>query len=116
MLDLKLQRQCEYYSYTHYIATNSKQAETATAANILEAEVDLFNSSYIPNNPSLVLDTSLWKSTERSVQGSDERGSNAASPLVHLQPIVVESTQTDETIFLQPAEGKLTSLPARMVQ
>ena len=65
----------------------------------MESE-DLFNSSYVPNNPSLVLDTAFWKS------GDTENGETA---LVHLQPILVEQTQhtsTEETFFLNQEEGK----------
>ena len=71
----------------------------------MESE-DLFNSSYVPNNPSLVLDTALWKTGENTNQ---ENNQEESSPLVHLQPILVESNvnnNNDENFFLTSDEGK----------
>lgn len=60
----------------------------------------------MPNNPSLILDTALWKTGESATNAPDE----TSSPLVHLQPILVETTNTtnnnnDENFFLTSEEG-----------
>ena len=68
----------------------------------MESEADLFNSSYVPNNPGgLILDTALWKNTENSGQVEE------SSPLVHLQPILVEqnTVTNEENFFLSTDEG-----------
>ena len=62
-------------------------------SSLLESE-DLFNSTYVPNNPSLVLDTALWKSSE--VHHGGAGGTENSSPLVHLQPILLESNSNNE--------------------
>ena len=67
---------------------------------------DLLFASYIPNNPSLVLDTSLWKT------GEDQ---NQSSPLIQLQPILVNqsaSSQHDQesAFYLTQEEGMVSVL------
>ena len=84
-----------YRSFTHWVLQ-------ATTSTLLESE-DLFNSSYVPNNPGgLILDTALWKNTESNQV-------EESSPLVHLQPILVEqnSATNEENFFLSTDEGKL---------
>ena len=74
-------------------------------SSLLESE-DLFNSSYVPNNPSLVLDTALWKTGESN---PDPNNTEEPSPLVHLQPILVDlnvNNNNDENFFLTSEEGK----------
>jgi hypothetical protein len=69
----------------------------------------LFNSSYVPNNPSLILDTALWKSSGEVANNQQPSSSDQTSPLLHLQPIVVEhnpTTHEEETIFLHTEEGR----------
>ena len=84
-------------SFTHWVLQ-------ATTSTLLESE-DLFNSSYVPNNPGgLILDTALWKNTESNSH-------QESSPLVHLQPILVEqnSSTNEENFFLAPDEGTFLS-------
>ena len=71
--------------------------QAGSGNSLLEPE-DLFNSSYVPNNPSLVLDTAFWKNSDNE----------SGETLVHLQPIIVEQTQhsSEETYFLNQEEGK----------
>ena len=80
----------------------------------MESE-DLFNSSYVPNNPSLVLDTDLWKTSE--IQSEDTSTvllgkPDDSSPLVQLQPILIEPNinNNDENFFLTAEEGKIFQL------
>ena len=72
----------------------------------------MFNSSYVPNNPSLVLDTDLWKTSE--IQSEDTSTvllgkPDDSSPLVQLQPILIEPNinNNDENFFLTAEEGKI---------
>ena len=99
-------------SYWRLVALNSKTRAhsslfQATTSSLLESEADLFNSSYVPNNPGgLILDTALWKNTSEPTTNQIEKN-HTSSPLVHLQPILVEqnTVTNEENFFLSTDEG-----------
>ena len=85
---------------------------------------DLFNSSYVPNNPSLVLDTVLWKTGDHSTIQSEQEttpdetitvqslnkvasADQESNQIVQLQPILIEPNinNNDESFFLTTEEG-----------